>query len=54
MHKNKEKIAKNPIESCIFTEMSKPELQAENGSLKIENKVLKQELEYKEFIISKH
>ena len=53
MHKNKEKIAKNPIESCIFTEMSKPELQAENGSLKIENKVLKQELEYKEFIISK-
>ena len=33
--------------------MSKPELQAENGSLKQENKVLKQELEYKEFVISK-
>ena len=51
--KTRGEIAKKPIESGIFTGMSKPELQAENGSLKIENKVLKQELEYQKFIVSK-
>ena len=33
--------------------MSQPELQAKLGSLEQENKVLKQELEYKEFVIAK-
>ena len=33
--------------------MSKSELQAKMGSLNQENKVLKQELEYKDFVIAK-